>query len=468
MPPPSSLAGSDPTGRPGLSQRVDGASLAIFRIAFGLALAWQTLDYLLSGQLVADYVDPSLHFPYLGFSWVQPFGELGMRVSFVAMTALSLCVAAGVLYRFACAALFLLTAHWFLIDTVYYNNHYYLQVLVCLLLLCVPAHRTWALGSATVPDDPRHETVPMWAVWLIRFQLAVVYVYGGLAKLDPDWLTGVPIRAIFSEHAETSLFGPFLISKGGGLFFAWAGLFLDLAVVPGLLFRRTRPLAFALITLFHLANAYLFRIGVFPWLMIGATTIFFEPDWPRRLWRSTKHARPAGEEPAPRALATFLGLYAVVQLLVPLRHHLYPNRVTWSQEGFAFAWHMMLRHKEARTEFRVHDGDGRLVPLDPQWPISAKQWAFMGYDPFAVLHLAHWLGEEARRQGVSNPSVYAGAQCSLNGREPQLLIDLERDLMTVRDRLAPADWVLPLESEDLPERPYDGRLDALAERLSQR
>ena len=39
-----------------------------------------------------------------------------------------------------------------------------------------------------------------------------------------------------------------------------------------------------IICLFHLSNAFLFRIGVFPWLMIGATTIFLDTGWPRHLW----------------------------------------------------------------------------------------------------------------------------------------------------------------------------------------
>jgi hypothetical protein len=32
-------------------------------------------------------------------------------------------------------------------------------------------------------------------------------------------------------------------------------------------------------------NSRLFGIGIFPWLMIPATLIFFEADWPRRIWR---------------------------------------------------------------------------------------------------------------------------------------------------------------------------------------
>ncbi len=50
-----------------------------------------------------------------------------------------------------------------------------------------------------------------------------------------------------------------------------------------LLWRRTRLVAWVAVVAFHVATWLLFPIGVFPWLMIGVTTIFFEPDWPERI-----------------------------------------------------------------------------------------------------------------------------------------------------------------------------------------
>src|SRR5690606_37688996 len=63
---------------------------------------------------------------------------------------------------------------------------------------------------------------------------------------------------------------------------SYGGLIFDLAVVPVLLWRLTRPFAFAAAVAFHLTNSQLFHIDIFPWLAIGATTIFFAPDWPIR------------------------------------------------------------------------------------------------------------------------------------------------------------------------------------------
>ena len=78
-------------------------------------------------------------------------------------------------------------AYQFLIDEALYDNHDYLIVLLGLLLAVVPAHRFFSL-DARRRRALASETVPRWALWLLRFQIAVPYVFGGLAKLDADWL----------------------------------------------------------------------------------------------------------------------------------------------------------------------------------------------------------------------------------------------------------------------------------------
>ena len=54
---------------------------------------------------------------------------------------------------------------------------------------------------------------------------------------------------------------------------------------PLLLFRRTRVYAAIAYAGFHLSNHFLFEIGIFPWLTMAGTMMFFDPDWPRQVWR---------------------------------------------------------------------------------------------------------------------------------------------------------------------------------------
>ncbi len=65
--------------------------------------------------------------------------------------------------------------------------------------------------------------------------------------------------------------------------YGWAGAGFDLTIVAWMLWGRSRPLAFAVLIVFHLITGQLFMIGVFPYMMIAASLIFFSPEWPRRL-----------------------------------------------------------------------------------------------------------------------------------------------------------------------------------------
>ena len=128
-----------------------------------------------------------------------------------------------------------------------------------------------------------------------------MYVYGGVAKLNGDWLHGEPMHTWLLERASSPLIG-LIVRHGWGLaIFSYGGLFFDICVVPGLLWKRTRPYAFCVAVMFHIVNSQLFNIGIFPWMMIAATTLFFDADWPRRICceRRQASATPRASTPAP-------------------------------------------------------------------------------------------------------------------------------------------------------------------------
>src|SRR6187401_3066723 len=118
----------------------------------------------------------------------------------------------------------------------------------------------------------------------MRMQVGIPYFFGGIAKLTPDWLQGEPMRMWLIERSHRPFIGPYVHEEWCVYFFVLGGLLLDLFIVPCLLWRRTRALAFLAEAMFHLLNTYLFRIGIFPWLMLGATLIFLPPETIRRLW----------------------------------------------------------------------------------------------------------------------------------------------------------------------------------------
>lgn len=444
--------------RPGPRARllapVDAASLVFFRIAFGLLMVVEVARYLLYGWVDALYTGPAVRFPYLGFEWVRPWPGDGMTLHFLALGALGLCIAVGLAYRL-CAALFCAGfGYLFLIDQSLYLNHFYLIALVSFLLVFVPAHRSFSLDARLRPRL-RAATVPAWALWLLRFQIALPYVFGGIAKLSPHWLSGAPMRLLLLGRFGTGSprTDALVADEVVVMAFTYGGLLLDLLVVPLLLFRPTRAPAFAAAVLFHLTNAWLFEIGIFPWFMIAATTLFLAPDWPRRLLgreRPTPVEAPQslGAPPArPRlgALAvTAAGLWIAVHVALPFRHHLYPGDVAWTSEGDRFAWRMMLNVTSSTFTFHVtHPASGESWSVQPAELLETRQQEALASSSDAVLQLAHLLAQRWRERGYEDVEVRVRAHQSLNGGPPALWIDPEVDLAREPRSLAPKPWMRP-------------------------
>jgi vitamin K-dependent gamma-carboxylase len=432
-----------------LTAPVDGASLAVFRIVFGTMVAWDAGRYLYFGWVTEYYVEPTIHFTYYGFGFVRPWPGWGMYAHFWVLGAVALMAALGLFYRVTSVLLFLAYAYVFLLEESVYMNHHYLMTLVAFLLMWMPAERAFSLDRLRKPNLPA--TVPFWCVGILRFQLFVVYFYGAIAKLNPDWLAGEPMYSLIVNRAEdvpqiAHRFPPALLAYA----IAYAGILID-AVVPVLLvIPRTVPYGFAIALVFHLLNEIFLHIGVFSYLMSGAVTIFFAPDWPRRLWRRLKKTSeipaPSTNAPQPRTSAVLLvGLhvYVLAQLLVPLRHLLYPGYVSWTEEGHRFAWHMKLRKKESTMVITVTDpASGRRWTVDPAEDLRPRQLRKLHTFPDILLQYAHHLRDRLRADGISDPMITVDWMCSLNGAPPRRLVDPQVNLAAVERSIWPAPWLL--------------------------
>jgi vitamin K-dependent gamma-carboxylase len=257
---------------------VDNASLIFFRIAFGFLMAWEVFRYFDDDWISRYWIKPQFLFKYCGFSWVQPWPGNGMYIHWAVLGLLAFFIAAGFLYRLSAALFFLGFTYCFLLDQAIYLNHFYLVCLLSFLLILVPANRAISLDGWLWPRI-RSEVTPAWTLWLLRAQMAIVYFFGGIAKLSPDWLRGEPMRAWMADRSNFRLIGRYLTGDWAVFAASYGSLLLDLFIAPALLWRRTRLPAFGIAILFHLNNAQLFSIGIFPWLGIAATTLFLSPSW---------------------------------------------------------------------------------------------------------------------------------------------------------------------------------------------
>jgi hypothetical protein len=279
-------------------------------------------------------------------------------------------------------------------------------------------------------------------VWALRAQLGLVYFYGGVAKLNADWiLAAQPLRIWLAASGDVPVLGPWLEAPWAAYACSWAGLAFDLSIVPLLLWRRTRPAAYALVVVFHVLTSLLFPIGIFPWLMIGLTPIFFAPDWPRRvLGRHAPAPRPVAMR-HERAVATVLAAHLLFQTLIPLRAVFASRDVAWDEEGFRFAWRVMAMEKAGLATFRVRDpATGETRTVDPRDELTRQQARMMATQPDMIADYARHLAAVARRAGRDGAEVRADVFVSLNGRPSRRFVDPDADL----SRLARAP-VLPRE-----------------------
>lgn len=437
------------------------APLVGFRVAFGALMLWEVWRYFHYNRIARYYVEPSFFFHYYGFDWLRPLPGDGMFLVFHGLGLLSVLIMLGLCYRLSMTLFWLSFSYVFLLDQAQYLNHFYLISLVSFLLIFVPAHRALAVDALLRPSI-RSAVAPNWALWLLRGQMAIVYVFGGLAKINPDWLAGEPLRAWLAARTDFPVIGGLFTEEWMVYLFSYGGLLLDLFVVPLLLWRRTRLPALALALAFHLTNSRLFNIGIFPWLAIAATLLFLPPDW-FRLGRW----QPAGLGAAGVAVSAGrrrwilagMALYFAVQIGLPLRHWLYPGDPSWTEEGHTLAWHMRLREKKGTIALFASDpatGATWRVPAEDY--LTARQFDQMKDNPHMILRFAHHLAKHLAADGQPRVQIRAWAMISLNSRAPQLLLDPTADLVSQPDDLLAADWILPLVQRPVPHGPQPALL----------
>ena len=165
-------------------------------------------------------------------------------------------------------------------------------------------------------------------------QVVIVYFYGGIAKLNADWLGRMePMRSALETAAKGNALEDLLTSNPLLWTFTYGGVLFDLLIGPLLWWKRTRMYALPLVFFFNVSNHFLFDdIGVFPFFMMAATILFFDPEEIARFLGARKELgrrrieKTTGEDRRWRPVITpVLVLYLVFQLLFPLRWLVLPG-----------------------------------------------------------------------------------------------------------------------------------------------
>jgi hypothetical protein len=438
-------------------RQVHIAPLVTFRIIFGIMMMVGTTRFMALGWIEDHYNKPIFHFKYVGFSWVQPLSLQGMYAIHILLIVAALFVTLGLFYRISAIAVFVLFTYVELIDLTYYLNHYYFVSLVSLLLIAVPANRYLSLDVLRKPALFCN-TVPSWCVLIFKIQLAIVYIFAGLIKINYDWLfNALPLKIWLPANNTLPLIGKIFTWQVTPYIFSWVGMLYDTTIIFWLMQKRTRPFAYITVIIFHILTGVLFQIGVFPMVMIGATLIFFSTDWHKKLlrtlakWLHPKHllfmdsytVKPfTVNNNYPKILTVLLAAYFIFQVAFPWRFLLYPNNMYWTEQGYRFGWRVMLMEKAGTATFYVKDTKtGREGEVFNSDFLNSHQEKQMAMQPDMILQYAHFLGKYYAQKGMYKPTVRAEIYVTLNAKPSKLFIDSTVDLMAIKDGWRNKNWI---------------------------
>jgi uncharacterized membrane protein YphA (DoxX/SURF4 family) len=369
-----------------------------------------------------------------------------MYAYYIIMGVFGLLIMIGYKYRWSALAFAIMWTCTYLMQKSSYNNHYYLLSFFSFLMVLLPAHQYASVDAKQHPET-KNTSMPYWVWLIIILQLFIVYTYGAIAKIYPDWLNTSVMEILMKGKQHYYLVGDLLQEKWMHYFLTYGGILFDGFVVPLLLWKPTRKLAFAASIFFHLFNSFVFQVGIFPYLSLAFCLFFFDSKVINNLFIKRKPYYNESEIIIPKhatILVSVFSVYFAFQLLLPLRHHLIEDNVLWTEEGHRMAWRMMLRTKAGSTTYKVVDkATNEVVQINLNDYLTKKQQRGATTKPDFIWQFAQRLKKEYAKQG-KDVMVFVSAFVSVNGRPYKQLVNPEIDLASVPwSHFKHSDWLLP-------------------------
>ncbi len=270
-------AGIDATG--------DLRALAVLRILLGPIVLLHLRPFL---ELARDGVVYSDRF-YLPYAdWYPEVSREVYEPMLWAAAIAAVAMSLGVVTRLATAYTALFVGYnLFLSKTHFHHNRAFLLILLVTVAV-LPVGRHYSLDALTrrLRRRPPPGPAPLWPVWLVRFEVVVVYLASGVSKLiDPDWWSGrvLQLRAIDNRQLALDEGAPgWVLDLLADATFQWwfskAAVLTELFIGLGLVLRRTRLAAIWLAIPFHLAIQIGAAVQVFSWAALAALVIWVTPS----------------------------------------------------------------------------------------------------------------------------------------------------------------------------------------------
>ncbi len=436
----------------------EAAPLAVFRIFFGIMMVLSITRFWSYGWINELYIQPKFFFSYYGFEFVKPIDQYTYLI--FALCGLSaIFVAIGYKYRIAIITFFLSFTYIELMDKTTYLNHYYFTSVLSFLMIFLPANAYFSVDAKK--KGISFQQIPKLTIDAIKLLLGIVYFYAGLAKLNSDWLIkAMPLKIWLPSKYGIPFLGNFMHQEWVHYLFSYTGVIYDLTIPFLLLYKRTRVFAFILVVVFHVLTRVLFPIGMFPYIMIVSTLIFFDAKLHHRILEIISRLFKIYKNffdsklvlsftpKYNKIVLSMLSVFFAIQLLLPFRYLLYPGELFWTEEGFRFSWRVMLMEKAGYANFKIVNGKtGKRFYVDNDDFLTPFQQKQMATQPDFILEYAHYLKQHFENEGHQNVQVFVESYVALNGRLSSQYIDPEEDLGKQKESFKHKNWIIPFKDE---------------------
>ncbi|WP_108958165.1 HTTM domain-containing protein [Leptospira ellinghausenii] len=428
------------------NQPVSSLSLQFLRFGYGLTTTILIIRYFYFGWIHTYFIQPTLFFKHFGLEWVPNLPPSFIYLLFIILLLTSIGILFGYFVR-TNLMIFTIGFTWFhFIDATIYLNHYYLISILGFLLCLSPISKydTPTLGI----QNWIHTPMPIAKLWIyaFRLQIGLVYFFGGIAKLQPDWMwEALPLKLwLYQSEGKLPWLDPILGLPVTAYVFSWIGILFDLSIPFLLCFHRFRLVTWTVVLLFHSFTSFLFPIGVFPIVMSLSSLVFFSPNWPKQVWNrflkqnhiNIQFENKENEKPTNRHLFPrewILIVFLLFQILIPFRHLFYPGQVIWTEEGIKFSWQVMVADKVGEALFFVQ---GKTI--DPRNELTEYQYRMMVIQPEHIIQYAkHIQSKAAIETGQRDLPVYVQSHVSMNGKQARPLFSPDVDLTKIEINFLP-------------------------------
>lgn len=412
-----------------------------FRLAFGIAMAIWAVFMIFSGTVEEFFIKPEFFFSYPGLSWLQPLPGLGMYLVFILLFITALMIFLGYHFRFGAISFTIVFAYITLVDKAGYLSYYYYVLLLSFMLSISPANRLFSIDLIR-KSSIRVDFVPRWSILAFKMQVAMVFFFAGMAKMNHDWLNeGRPVNLWLKSLADSEVgFFPESLSVGYfPLVVSWLLIMFDF-IIPHFLFdKRTATGAVIFVIIMQALALFLFPAGFFP-VLIAFSCLIFLPESSVNSFLSriayfmydifefkNDVFNPGGsfllQYRKKRLFPFLLALFFGSQILLPVGLFLNWGSSRWADSAFRFSWDIRIHEKFGKVDFLVYEHDSNnqySVPLENY--LTQHQISVMAEDSSLIHHFAeHFIENHLIEIGKGDYTLTTNSLVSLNGNEPKII-----------------------------------------------